>query len=156
VTRTPKGPRHPVSRVDPNQYMLKADFVKAMSEKEDKHLRELLKEKDNALLVAKEEMSRRLDGMNHLQAQLNKQADSFISKEVYNTEYKNLVGRVDYIREVQLTKADNAFAVAIKRTIDDHIKNQEGKETANSKLIWVVSIIGPMFGALTAWLLMHK
>jgi hypothetical protein len=66
------------------------------------------------------------------------------------------VSRVDNFREVQLTKADNAFVLAVRKTIDDHIKNQEGKEAANSKFIWIVAIIGPMFGALTAWLLMHK
>ncbi len=120
------------------------------------HIEQRLEAMEKAVDVARDEMTRRLDGMNHLQAQLNKQSDLFLLKELYEREHKVLIERVDLIREDQLTKADSEIMREVQKKIDGHISEQLGKETSLNRTMVILSLGSGVLGAVVAWLLMHK
>ena len=65
----------------------------------EKNLLLQLTANERALLVAKSDMERRLEGMNEFRAQLTTQANSFISRIHYDVEYKSLLSEITFLRE---------------------------------------------------------
>ena len=62
---------------------------------------------EKAVLTAKGEMERRLEGMNEFRAQLNSQAGTFLERKAYESEHRLLQKEVDMLREWK-AKSDGA------------------------------------------------
>jgi len=70
---------------------------------------------ERALSVAKEEMNRRLEGMNGFRKQLEKQTNSFVDKGYYDLEHRNLRAELDLLREwkqIQVGKSSTTNLLA--------------------------------------------
>jgi len=92
---------------------------------------------DKALGVAKKETDRRLESMNHLQDQLNKQAAISINR----TEHNDLIQRIDD-KVVQLDKSMNEKMDLTLKPVNDKMK--ELTAFYNQKVgakVWEVVII---------------
>ena len=64
----------------------------------EKYFTEMIISRDKALLVALATMEKRLDGMNHLKAQLDDREKTYIPRLQYEVEHKVLSDRVDELR----------------------------------------------------------
>jgi len=56
---------------------------------------------ERALLLAKKELERRLESMNEFREQLRTQANTFVSRNEYSIEHKNIVNKISYIEKIQ-------------------------------------------------------
>jgi hypothetical protein len=54
---------------------------------------------EKAIKVASDEMNRRLEGMNEFREQLNRQAGTFVEKNLYEAEYAALRKEIELLRE---------------------------------------------------------
>lgn len=62
-------------------------------------LEEQLKAADLARQMAVKDMERRLEGMNEFREQLTKQATTFLNREVYETNHKELCNKLEELKE---------------------------------------------------------
>jgi len=108
------------------------DYIEARLNEIDKRFGCLEKNNKEALVLAKEDISRRLESMNQFRAQLSSQAATFLTRERFEVEHKFLMDKIDVLN---VWKAQ-----------------QEGKQS-RSNLISVVAIV---ISALLAVLHFYK
>jgi hypothetical protein len=74
-------------------------FDRVTSDLEDK-LMITIKKDEEAVKTARESMEHRLDGMNEIRKQLNEQANTFITKEIYEAKHDQLISKVEGLQKI--------------------------------------------------------
>lgn len=86
-------------------------------ETEIQHLKELMAEKEKALIIQAREYERRLEILNHEAERLRLMQTSYIPREVYESEMKEINAKVQMLIDKQNKQAGWVAAISIILTL---------------------------------------
>jgi polysaccharide deacetylase 2 family uncharacterized protein YibQ len=111
----------------------------------DKRLDDIKSEKDIALKVAKDEMERRLEGMNEFRNQLEKQASNFVDEGTYKLAHNNLSDKISKLE----VRAEKFLDEDDKKDYEKRISEiATQKAVLDGKMIVVMCIVAAVIAVL--------
>jgi sugar-specific transcriptional regulator TrmB len=122
-----RKPHRAINQVDTRQYILKADHVKEIAERENRHILDLLEEKEKQLIE-----SRRL-----IEEQMRGYPEIFLTKAEYEKQHQGVVEdlkRIVAISATHITRETfEPFATAVTKLVDS-------KDVSKNTISWSISV----------------
>jgi len=111
----------------------------------DKRLDDIKTEKDVALKVAKDEMERRLEGMNEFRNQLERQASNFVDEGTYKLAHNNISDKISKLE----VRAEKFLDEDDKKDYEKRISEiATQKAVLDGKMIFAMCIVAAVIAVL--------